>query len=222
LFNLSHTRFALAPDPSELENLRAEALALSRKVGDELLHARLDWSGVYILLAQGRTAEAEEIARETLPKSEALGDEFYVALASTGLGGMALMNGDLDGALDLGMRGFLASHAMGDVPSITLGLEAAAALMYLAGLPGDAVTMEAAYDAHCRRYGVQPPLDVDDWLGLGSVVEAIRGDMGRAEFAEQVRLGSSMTTDGVLEFLVREAVPRFKERPREAQSAQGS
>ncbi|MGH7186349.1 MAG: hypothetical protein ACREIB_08770 [Pseudomonadota bacterium] len=151
-----------------------------------------------------------------MPRSEALGDEYYIALASTALGGIAFMKGDLDGAVELGVRGFLASHAMGDVASVTLGLQAAAALMYVAGLPAEAATIEAAYEAHGRRYGVQPPLDVDDWLGLGSVGEAIRADMEREAFQEHVRLGPSMSTDGVIEFLVREAVPRFKARRREA------
>jgi hypothetical protein len=38
-------------------------------------------------------------------------------------------------------------------------------------------------------------------------------------YADDVRLGSSMSTDGVLEFLVREAVPRFKARSGEAAEA---
>jgi hypothetical protein len=206
----------MAPDPSEIGMLRDEALALAQKVGDERLLARLNWSGGYILMAQGKVAEAEQIARETLPKSVALGDEFYIALAATALGKITLMKGDLDGALELGLRGLAASHAMGDVASITLGLEAAAAFMFIAGLPADAVTIDAAYQAHCRRYGVAPPLDVDDWLGLGPLIEEIRTTAASGAFEEETRLGSSMTTDGVLEFLVHEAVPRFKARRAEA------
>jgi tetratricopeptide (TPR) repeat protein len=216
LFNLTHTRFALAPDPAEIGMLRDEALALAHKVGDERLLTRLTWSGGYILMAQGRIAEAEQIARDTLPRSEALGDEFYIALAATALGGIAFAKGDLDGALDLGLRGLLASHAMGDVASITLGLEAAAAFMSIVGLPADAVTIDAAYQSHCQRYGVRPPLDVDDWLGLGPVINEIRTAAASGAFDEEARLGASMTTDGVVEFLVREAIPRFKASRAEA------
>jgi predicted ATPase/class 3 adenylate cyclase len=212
LFNLTHTRFVLAPDPAEIGMLRDEALALAQKVRDERLLARLAWSGGYILLAQGRVAEAEQIARDILPKSQAQGDEFYIALAATALGGITFMKGDLDGAVDLAMQGFLSSHAMGDVASVTLGLQGAAAFMYIVGLTADAVTIDAAYQAHCRRYGVKPPLDVDDWLGLGPVIEEIRTAAAGDAFEEEARLGASMTTDGVLEFLVREAVPRLKAR----------
>jgi tetratricopeptide (TPR) repeat protein len=220
LFNLTHTRFAVAPDPTEIGTLRDEALALAQKIGDERLLTRLTWSGGYLLMSQGRIAEAEQIARETLPRSEALGDEFYIALAASALGGIAFMKGDLDGALELGLRGLLASHAMGDVASITLGLEAGAAFMSIVGLPADAVTIDAAYQAHCQRYGVKPPLDVDDWLGLGPVIEEIRTAAASGTFDEEARLGASMTTDGVLEYLVREAIPRFKARRAEAAPAE--
>jgi predicted ATPase/class 3 adenylate cyclase len=215
LFNLSHTRFALTSDPAEVPDLRAEAEALYRKVGDERSLARLAWSGSYILMSQGSVADAEQVARDTLPRSEALGDVFYIAMASTALGGIAFMKGDLDGAFDLGMRGLLASHAMGDVASITLGLQPAAALMFVAGLPGDGATIYAAYEAHRVRYGVQPPLNVEDWLGLGDVLREMRTVVVSGAFEESVRLGASMTTDGVIEFLVREALPRFKDRIRE-------
>ncbi len=219
LFNLAHTRFVVAPDPAEADSIRAEAQMLARKVGDERLLTRVTWTAGYALMAVGHVAEAEEIARDTLPRSEALGDVYYTALASTALGGVAFMKGDLDRAMDLGIRGLLASHAMGDVASVTLSLQAAAALFYVAGMPAEAATLLAAYRAHGRRYGVQPPLGVDDWLGLGTVIETMRADQDSDQYADQVRLGSSMDTDGVLEFLVREAVPRFKARRAEAGEA---
>jgi predicted ATPase/class 3 adenylate cyclase len=222
LFNLSHTRFAVTTDPAEVARLHAEAEALARNVGDERLLSRLNWSTGYVFMANGQLAEAEQIARDTLPRSVALGDEYYIALAATALGGIAFMKGDLDGAVDLGLRGLLASSSMGDVASVTLSLEACAALFYLAGLPAEAVTIEAAYQAHGRRYGVQPPLDVDAWLGLGSTIEAIRADTQKEEYADHVRLGTFMTTDGVLEFLAREAIPRLKARSHEGAPAPAS
>jgi tetratricopeptide (TPR) repeat protein len=105
LFNLGHTRFAVTSDAAEVANMHTEANALYRKVGDNRSLARLAWSATYILMAQGRVAEAEQAARDLLPQSVAFGDDYYVALASTALGGIAFVKGDLDGALDLGMRG---------------------------------------------------------------------------------------------------------------------
>ncbi len=213
LFNLAHTRFVTDPDPEAVSRIRAEAAMLARRVGDEQLVTRVAWTEAFALMAQGNIAEAERIARDTLPKSEAAGDAYYIALATTALGGVAFAKGDLGGAVDMGMRGLLISHAMGDVASITLSLQASAALLYVAGLPAEALTLAAAYGAHGRRYGVQPPLDVDsDWLGLGTVIQAMRADAQKPEFAEHVRLGASMNTDAILEFLVQEAIPRFKAR----------
>jgi predicted ATPase/class 3 adenylate cyclase len=220
LFNLAHTRFV--EDPGEASRIRTEAEMLARKVGDEQLLTRVIWTSGYALMAEGHVEQAEQIARDTLPRSEALGDEFYIALASTALGGIALMKGDLDGAIELGIRGLLASNAMGDIASVTLSLEAAAALFYLAEMRAEAATLEAAFQAHVRRHGVQPPIDVEEWIGLGHVIEAIRADVLTEEYAEPVRLGSSMTTDAVLEFIVREAIPRFKARSGAKASASAS
>ncbi len=211
----SHTRFVRDAGPGGGAPIfRPRPKCSLGRLGTSDSLTRLNWSGGYAHMAQGELAEAEQIARDTLPRSVASGDEYYIALAATALGGIAFAKGDLDGAVDLGIRGLLASSSMGDVASVTLSLEACAALFSVAGMPAEAVTIEAAYEAHGRRYGVQPPLDVDAWLGLGSVIEAIRADLQKEEYAEQVRLGSSMTTEGVLEFLVREAIPRLKARAR--------
>ena len=56
---------------------------------------------------------------------------------------------------------------MGDVASITLLLRAAAALWTIAGQPEDAATLLGAYEGHCRRYGVRPPMNPDAFLALG-------------------------------------------------------
>jgi predicted ATPase/class 3 adenylate cyclase len=208
LFNLAHTRFVM--DQGEASRTRAEAEMLARRLGDERLLTRVIWTSGYALMAEGKVAEAEQIARDTLPRSEAVGDVYYTALAYTAMGGIAFAHGDLEGAVELGIRGLLASQAMGDVASVTLGLQSAAALFYVAAMPAEAAVLQAAYLGHTRRYGVQPPLAVDNWLGLGPVIEAVTADQHKEEYAEQVRLGSSMDTDGVLEFLVRVAIPRLK------------
>ncbi|MGH7186348.1 MAG: hypothetical protein ACREIB_08765, partial [Pseudomonadota bacterium] len=51
LFNLAHTRFVMSPEPAQSVNLRSEAQALARKVGDERLLVRLIWSAGYALMA---------------------------------------------------------------------------------------------------------------------------------------------------------------------------
>jgi hypothetical protein len=214
LYNLSHSRFG--EDPSETAALIAEAEVLYRKLGDEGQLARLYFSTGYLFLAQGYTDEVERVGRESLARFEALGDEFYIALASSALAMTVFMKGEADAAVDLAMRGFVASLAMGDTASITLGLLPTAVVFFLAGQPGDAATIHAAYEGHCHRYGVQPPLDVEGWLGMTPAIEAMLAVIADDAFVEERRVGAALTTDGIIEFLAREAVPRFKARTREA------
>jgi predicted ATPase/class 3 adenylate cyclase len=210
LFNLLHTQFSLAPDPAVVVGMRAEAEDLYRRLGDERSLTRLNWSAGYALMAQGQYAEAEQLARETLTRSLALEDEYYLALAATASAGIAIVKGDLDEAFTQGLRGLQANHAMGDIASLTLSLRSAALLLFMAGLPGDAAIVLAAYEAQRRRYGVQPPLDVENWLGVGNLVEEMEASAKSGAFAEEARRGARMSTDGVIEFLSTEAEPRFR------------
>jgi hypothetical protein len=99
---------------------------------------------------------------------------------------------------------------MGDIASLTLLLLPSAALLFMVGLVGEAATVHAAYEAHRRRYGVQPPLDVESWLGFGDQVEEMRAVVNGEDFAEEHRRGARMTTDAVVEFVSVEAEPRFR------------
>jgi len=76
-----------------------------------------------------------------------------------------------------------------------------AAVWFMAGFPGDAATIYAAYEGHCRRYGVRPPLDLSSWLGLSEAIDNVRAIVASDQFVEEVRRGTSMTTDEVLEFI---------------------
>ena len=106
LFNLVHTRFTLTSDPTEVPRLRAEAEALYRKVGDERALARLEWIAAYPLMAQGDVLAAETIVRESLQRFEALGDAYYIPLAASSVAGIAMAKGELDEAVEWGLRGF--------------------------------------------------------------------------------------------------------------------
>ena len=62
-------------------------------------------------------------------------DDFYIALVSAAMGGIALMERDVPAAVRFGLRSLQANQAMGDVASITLTLRAAAALWAIGGGP---------------------------------------------------------------------------------------
>ena len=210
LFNLLHTQFSLAPDPSVLVEMRAEAEDLYRRLGDERSLARLNWQSGYALMAQGRFAEAEQVVNDTLARSAGLDDGYYLALAATASAGIAIVKRDLDEAYTQGLRALEANHAMGDTASFTLALRAWALVLFMAGLPADAATLLAAYEAHRRRYGVQPPLDVESWLHVESVLREMEVTARSDAYAEDFRRGASMSSDGVLELLSTEAQARFR------------
>ena len=219
LFNLIHTRFTNPDARPELVRMHAEAEAIYGQVGDERALARLAWTEGYALMERGETDEAHALVGDLLRRFEQLGDEFYIALASSALAGLSFARGDLEAVLDLGIRGLLASHALSDIASITFSLRTAATLWLVAGLPGDAATLYAAFEAHCRRYGVRPPADVESWMGLGATAQGLADTIGSAEFDEQARRGSAMTTDEILEFITGEAQARFRGRVGTKESA---
>ena len=129
LFNLIHTQFLVHPeDSAALEAMRAEADAIYRALGDDLRLARLTWTTAYPLAFAGKSEEARAVIAGTLEEFERAEDDFYIALVSAAMGGIALMERDVPTAVRLGLRSLQANQAMGDVASITLTLRAAAAL----------------------------------------------------------------------------------------------
>ena len=212
LFNLTHTRFSITPGSNGVAEIRAEAIALYQGLGDERSLARVAFSGAFLLMSQGKVDEADEVIRDCLTRFVRTEDEYYIALATGTLGGISLMKGDLDGAVRWGIQSLRSNYAMGDIASITLALSAAAALWFMAGFPGDAATIYAAYEGHGRRYGVRPPLDIAGWMGLDAAINGVRAVMAGDEFVGEVRRGAAMTTDEVVEFFTGEAQQRFLSR----------
>jgi hypothetical protein len=202
LFNLSHSRFGTTnADFTAVEGVQTEAIGIFRELGDEVALARVEWATAYPLMAVGRYAEAGEIIRQALPRFEKNDDVFYVALASGALGAVALANRDLPGAINLGLLSLGASYEIRDVASITLLLRSAAFLLVLAQRPDAAATVLGAHEAHCRRYGVKPPVDPESWLHvLGQAGELLAG-LDRPELREARLRGEAMTTDGVVAYL---------------------
>ena len=202
LFNVSHSRFGTTnADFTAVEGVQAEAIGIFRELGDEVALARVEWATAYPLMAVGRYAEAGAIIRQALPRFEKNDDVFYVALASGALGAVALANRDLPGAINLGLLSLGASYEIRDVASITLLLRSAAFLLVLAQRPDAAATVLGAHEAHCRRYGVKPPVDPESWLHvLGQAGELLAG-LDRPELREARLRGEAMTTDGVVAYL---------------------
>ena len=215
LFNLIHTQFLVHPeDPAALEAMRAEGIAIYEELGDDPALARLKWTAAYPLAIAGQADEARALIEDTLVQFEQAEDDFYIALAATALGGIALMARDVSGAIRYGMRGLEANRAMGDVASITLMLRAAAALWTIAGRPAVAATLWGAFEGHCRRYGVAPPIDPDALMGLGEPTQELLAALDQPEPAAARAHGESMSTDAVLDYVFEQAAELIPEPAR--------
>ncbi len=141
-------------------------------------------------------------------------DDFYIAMVSAAMGGIALMERDVPTAVRLGLRSLQANQAMGDVASITLTLRAAAALWAIAGRPEEAATLLGAFEGHCRRYGVRPPMNPDSFLALGGPLDELLAALEQPELAAARAHGESMSTDAVLDYMFEHAAELISEPAR--------
>ena len=135
-------------------------------------------------------------------------------MVSAAMGGIALMERDVPTAVRLGLRSLQANQAMGDVASITLTLRAAAALWAVAGRPEEAATVLGAFEGHCRRYGVSPPMNPDFFLALGGPLDELLAALEQPELAAARAHGESMSTDAVLDYIFEHAAELTSEPAR--------
>jgi predicted ATPase/class 3 adenylate cyclase len=215
LFNKVHTEFLVNPEASDvLEAMRNEAAGIYRELGDDDRLARLTWTSSYPLAFAGRVDEARQIITETLVVFEREEDDFYIALVSAAMGGIALMERDIPSAVRYGLRAIQANQAMGDVASITLTLRAAAALFTIGQRPDLGATLIGAFEGHCRRYGVRPPMNPDTFLALGGPLDTLFAALDQAELAAARERGESMSTDAAIDFMLAHAAELTSEPAR--------
>ena len=141
-------------------------------------------------------------------------DDFYIALVSAAMGGIALMERDIPSAVRYGLRAIQANQAMGDVASITLTLRAAAALFTIGQRPDLGATLIGAFEGHCRRYGVRPPMNPDTFLALGGPLDTLFAALDQAELAAARERGESMSTDAAIDFMLAHAAELTSEPAR--------
>jgi hypothetical protein len=199
MFNLGHTRWLMTQDHDEADRLADGAERLYRELGDESAIARVGWTRINRRLQQGEPG-VEAAMREALHRFEQLGDDWYAALANGTLAWMAMGQGNLDDAIRWCLASINASHAMGDVASPTIGLHAVAIAFHGAGMPEEAATIDAAFDALCSRYGVQPPAPFED---LTAGLEGMQLDL--EGYPDAAVRGASMSLDEAVDFIVRAA-----------------
>jgi hypothetical protein len=201
LFNLGHTRWLLTLDQKEADRLADRTSALYEELGDERAAARLSWTRLNRDMLK-QVPGTEEAMLESLSRFRELGDDWYTALVLATLAWIAFGRGNIQHALRWGLESIRGHHAMGDVASPTVALRTAAALFHVAGKREEAVTIAAAYDALCDRYGVQPPAFFEE---LTPGLDAHAMDVDAGEYPEAAARGAEMTLDETIDFMTRAA-----------------
>jgi predicted ATPase/class 3 adenylate cyclase len=209
LFNLLHTRFSLDAETGELDQLREEAIRLYGGVGDERAIARVEWTAAYSLMAAGRAREAQPFIVAAIQRFEELGDEFYVALTSGALSGIAVALGDLAEAMRWMYRAITLQYAMGDIASTTLTFRSAAVLFLTAEMAPEGAVVYGRFDALCRRHGYSPPINPEEWITLGWSGDQLQNAV--KDYVDERRRGAAMTTDEAIEFIARVGRERWGE-----------
>jgi predicted ATPase/class 3 adenylate cyclase len=211
LFNLVHTRLALGGDSPELDRMRDKAIALYRQLGDERSIERTKWTATYASMTAGRGQDSRDAILTVLERFEELGDDFYVAIVSGALGGIAFADGDVPRAMRWGIGALVLQHRMGDVASTTLALLAMAVGLVSADQAPEAAVVYGRFEALSRRHGYQPPVNPVEWFSLGLSGDQLSNVV--RDHVEEVRRGAEMTTDEVIEFIVRVVEDRWGPPP---------
>jgi predicted ATPase/class 3 adenylate cyclase len=207
-FNLLHTRF-LTASHDELDAMRSAAIAGYEEVGDAQAVARTRWTAGYALMREGRLEEAWELVRTGYRSFVELEDDFYIPLAASALAAFSLQAGDIGGAMRALVQALVAQHAMGDIASVTLAFRAAAIGWQLLGEPSAAVTVFGAFEGHCRRHGVKPPLNPEAWMGIDPDIDKAIAAIPPGATPDDAERGARMTTDEAVEYVTEFAASRL-------------
>jgi hypothetical protein len=201
MFNLAHTRFLIGNETGQSDEMLLEARRIFHEVGEEVAAARVQWTLTNLLLRKDEPARARADMIEGRARFRELGDDWYVALADGTLSWAELVLGNLDGAIEYGIRSFRLSHEMGDVASTTIGLRGVAIYATLAGLHEEAAVITGAFEALCVQYGVRPPAFFEEISAPSAGPEAIR--IRTEDFPEATARGARMSLDEIADYVVR-------------------
>jgi len=207
-FNLASTSWVQGAHEESKRHLQ-EARRLFVELGDDRGVNRVDLStGMLLLDSHGPDAMVEALG-PILERAVALDDAPYVNVARGTLGWGYFMLGDMTAAARLVLGALLGTYGMRDVAGATITLPAAALTAVEFGLPEAAAVVMGAFEALCDRYGVRPPVGLDELIRQTDPGVRAKGVLGPAAFAEAFGRGQRMTIDEAMDLVVRiaDAVP---------------
>jgi tetratricopeptide (TPR) repeat protein len=205
-FNLSAVTY-LVRDITRAQECAREAHRRLVDIGDEIGVNRMEWAMTNLtMFIHGPQAAASEL-EPILDRAEELDDAPYVALASSSLAWTAYMLGDVASAVRWTIKAMLGTYGIRDLASSTIGLPIGAVIALEAGRPYEAAMIMGAFEALSERYGVRPPLGVEELIRSAEPLESARSALEPEAFAEALESGRRMTLGEAIDLITRTGEP---------------
>ncbi len=201
MHNLSFLR-AIKDDLKAAQAMAEQATQIFDELGDARAVARMHWAMGSLLQFQDRMAEAVPLLESALDRFRELDDLPYVSLTLGSLGWAHMRLGDLDAAMRYGVRSLVGYHALGDVSTTTLTLHGGSIVLGLLGRWEDAAVTEGAFGALTRRYGVRPPVALEQLLYGSKDAVRVAAELRDAPHDAARARGAAMSIDAAVDFFV--------------------
>ena len=207
-FNLAAAIF-VAGDRDESVQSGAEARRLYLEVGDERGVNRCDWGATNLIMEAEGPAAMLVALQPVLARAIALGDAAYVVLCGGSMAWGSFMLGDMTSAARWGIQSILTSYGMRDVAGSTIALPITATIAIEFGHADDAALIMGAFEGLCERYGVRPPIGLEQLIRSSDPGVRLQGIMAPEPLEAALERGRRMTIDEAMEVVVRvaDAVP---------------
>ena len=202
LFNLNHVTFIEGQDRALQEADVRDVIARYRDIGDDRGVARATTSLALLALTTGRVEEAADRLTWGLAESQRLDDLQYAAMDEATLGWIAFVRGDLPTAARLTGNNLRATRAMGDLATTTISLHTGVILGAILGRFEDVAVVAGAFDAHCQRFGVRPPTDLERFITDVDPRGTAREALGPAAFDAAFERGQALTLDEAVDLVL--------------------
>lgn len=195
-------RGRLAEAQGELDQL-AEAF---RGFGDARSLARVDLLRGSLLMSVD-LGQARRVLEQASAEFDELDDLVHQVVTASMIAGLYLAQGDRKGAERSFIDMLVAAREIGDVVSMTsvLPFEAIAALEL--ARPESAAVILGAFDTNSRRYGVQPPLGIEQVIAAYDPRGRAKAALDPETFDAASRRGREMTLEEAVEYVVEMAKP---------------
>jgi predicted ATPase/class 3 adenylate cyclase len=215
VFNLLHIAFVDSGDAELVAGLVDEAREKFESIGDARGVARCDLSRCLMSVLLGEPEKVATILGELLARFEDFGDVQYHAMASSILGWVAYLRGDVMGAARWVVRGMIESHRMRDAATTTIGMQEGILIALALDRPDTAALLTGAFEGLCERYGVRPPATLQRFLDNLDPLTAARAALGTEKFEIAVARGRRMSLDEAMALIVElgDAVDAATTRP---------